>query len=57
MANAPLSVAASKQVIVEQRDGSIAHMFMRQQPITGHLLSSDDAMRCGRASDARTPRS
>jgi hypothetical protein len=32
MANAPLSVAASKQVIVEQRDGSIAHMFMRQQP-------------------------
>ncbi|MDN5925628.1 MAG: crotonase/enoyl-CoA hydratase family protein [Hyphomicrobiales bacterium] len=42
-ANAPLAVAASKRVIVEQVDWPLAELFDRQQPITGHLLSSDDA--------------
>ena len=43
IANAPLAVAASKQVIVEQRDWPIAEMFTRQEAITGHLLKSADA--------------
>ena len=43
IANAPLAVAASKRVIVEQRDWSIADMFNRQQTITGQLLTSEDA--------------
>jgi enoyl-CoA hydratase len=43
MANAPLAVAASKRVIVEQRDWSTADMFERQEFITGHLLNSEDA--------------
>ena len=43
IANAPLAVAASKRVIVEQRDWPIAEMFERQQAITGGLLSSEDA--------------
>ena len=43
IANAPLAVAASKRVIVEQRDWPIADMFNRQQIITGQLLTSEDA--------------
>ncbi|MGS0743226.1 crotonase/enoyl-CoA hydratase family protein [Glaciimonas sp. GG7] len=43
LANAPLSVAASKRVIVEQRDWSIADMFVRQEAITGPVLRSNDA--------------
>jgi len=43
IANAPLAVAASKRVIVEQRDWPIADMFNRQQAITGQLLTSEDA--------------
>lgn len=43
MPNAPLAVAASKRVIIEQRDWPIAEMFDRQEPITGHLLGSEDA--------------
>ena len=43
IANAPLSVAASKRVIVEQRDWPIAEMFVRQQEITGPVLQSADA--------------
>lgn len=43
MINAPLAVAASKQVIIEQRDWSIDEMFARQESITGHLLKSVDA--------------
>ena len=42
-ANAPLSVAASKQVVIEQRDWPIAEMFARQELITGHLLKTADA--------------
>jgi enoyl-CoA hydratase len=43
IANAPMSVAASKRVIVEQRDWPIAEMFARQQEITGPVLASEDA--------------
>ncbi|MBL8385288.1 MAG: crotonase/enoyl-CoA hydratase family protein [Burkholderiales bacterium] len=43
VANAPLSVAASKRVIVEQRDWPIAEMFARQQEITAPVLASADA--------------
>lgn len=43
LANAPLSVAASKRVIVEQQDWPLAEMFARQQEITGPVLVSRDA--------------
>ena len=43
IANAPLSVAASKRVMVEQRDWPLAEMFSRQQEITGPVLQSADA--------------
>lgn len=43
IANAPLAVAASKRVIVEQRDWPLAEMFARQEHITGHLLGTEDA--------------
>ena len=41
--NAPLALAASKRVIVEQRDWKNAEMFERQAEITGGLLASEDA--------------
>jgi enoyl-CoA hydratase len=43
IANAPLAVAASKRVIVEQRDWALDEMFKRQEEITGYLLKSEDA--------------
>ncbi len=43
IANAPMSVAASKRVIVEQQDWPLAEMFARQQEITGPVLASEDA--------------
>jgi enoyl-CoA hydratase len=43
IANAPMSVAASKRVMVEQQDWTLEEMFARQAEITGHLLASDDA--------------
>lgn len=43
IANAPLSVAASKRVITEQRDWSTAESFDRQEEITGPVLASADA--------------
>jgi len=43
LANAPLAVAASKRVIIEQRDWPLADMFVRQEGIAGHLLASADA--------------
>ena len=43
IANAPLSVAASKRVIVEQRDWPLDEMFARQQAITGPVIASVDA--------------
>ena len=49
VANAPMSVAASKRVIVEQRDWSIDEMFERQLAITGPVLASEDAREGARA--------
>jgi enoyl-CoA hydratase len=43
MANAPMSLAASKRVIVEQRDWALSEMFERQAEITGPVLASEDA--------------
>ena len=43
IANAPLSVAASKRVISEQRDWPSAEMFARQLEITAPILASEDA--------------
>ena len=43
IANAPLSVAASKRVIVEQRDWPLDEMFARQQEITAPVIASSDA--------------
>ena len=43
IANAPLSVAASKRVINEQRDWPLGEMFARQQEITAPVLASADA--------------
>lgn len=55
MANAPLAVAASKQVIVEQRDWKTEEMFARQEAITGHLLTSKDAVEGATAFAERRP--
>ncbi len=43
IANAPLSVAASKRVIIEQRDWPLSEMFARQHEITGPVIASADA--------------
>ena len=43
IANAPMSVAASKRVIQEQRDWPIEKMFELQEPITSPVLASEDA--------------
>jgi len=57
IANAPLAVAASKRVIVEQRNWSDAESFDRQDEITGHLLSSADAREGAMAfKEKRAPR-
>jgi enoyl-CoA hydratase len=54
--NAPLAVAASKRVVTEQVDWSLAEMFARQQPITGDLLNSEDAREGARAfAEKRSP--
>lgn len=43
IANAPLSVAVSKRVIIEQRDWPLDEMFARQQALTGPVIASEDA--------------
>lgn len=55
IANAPMSVAASKRVIVGQRDWPIADMFARQQEITGPVLASEDAREGAAAFAERRP--
>lgn len=56
VANAPLSVAASKRVIVEQRDWPLADMFARQESITRPVLDSADAKEGARAfAEKRAP--
>jgi enoyl-CoA hydratase len=57
IANAPLSVAASKRVMVESRDWSLDEMFARQQDITGPVLASADAREGAAAfAEKRAPR-
>jgi enoyl-CoA hydratase len=55
IANAPMSIAASKRVIVEQRDWSIAEMWARQQDITRPVLASEDAREGAAAFAERRP--
>ena len=43
LANAPMSVAASKRVIVAQQDWMLAEMWTRQAEITAPVLASKDA--------------
>lgn len=43
LANAPMSLAASKRVIVEQIDWPLDEMWTRQAAITGPVLASRDA--------------
>ena len=57
VANAPMSIAASKRVIVESRDWPLAEMFARQQEITGPVLASADAREGAAAfAERRAPR-
>lgn len=57
IANAPMSVAASKRVMVEQQDWTLEEMFARQAEITGHLLASEDAREGATAfAEKRAPR-
>jgi len=42
-ANGPLSVAASKRVVVESQDWSAAEMWDRQKALTEHVFTSADA--------------
>ncbi len=57
VANAPLSIAASKRVIVESRDWQTGEMFARQQAITGPVLASADAKEGAAAfAERRAPR-
>lgn len=54
--NAPMSVAASKRVIVEQRDWPLDELFERQESITRPVLSSEDAKEGARAfAEKRAP--
>lgn len=55
LANAPMSVAASKRVIVEQRDWTLAEMFARQAEITAPVLASADAKEGAAAFAERRP--
>lgn len=57
IANAPMSVAASKRVITEQRDWSTAESFARQAEITDPVLRSADAKEGAAAfAEKRAPR-
>ncbi len=57
IANAPLAVAASKRVIIEQRDWSDAESFDRQESIAGHVIASADAREGATAfKEKRAPR-
>lgn len=54
--NAPLSLAASKRVIIEQRNWSTDEDFDRQADITGPVLASQDAREGARAfAEKRAP--
>ena len=56
VANAPMSVAASKRVITEQRDWTTDEQFDRQAEITAAVLASQDAKEGARAfTEKRAP--
>jgi len=55
IANAPLSVAASKRVMVEQQDWPLAEMWANQAAITGPVLASADAREGSAAFAERRP--
>lgn len=55
VANAPMSLAASKRVMVEQQDWPLDDMFARQKPITDPVLSSEDAQEGARAFAQKRP--
>ncbi len=56
-ANAPLSLKATKQIIVESADWSREEMFAKQSPITNKIFTSKDAMEGAAAfAEKRTPR-
>ncbi len=55
VANAPMSIAASKRVIVESQDWPLDEMFARQQAITGPVLASADAKEGAAAFAERRP--
>ncbi len=55
LANAPLSVGLSKQVIVEQLDWPLDEMFARQDAVLGHVLRSADAQEGARAFIEKRP--
>jgi enoyl-CoA hydratase len=57
IANAPMAVAASKQVMTQQADWSIEERFARQAQITGPVLASHDAIEGSRAfTEKRSPK-
>jgi enoyl-CoA hydratase len=57
VANAPLAVAASKRVILEQQDWTASESVLRQRPITDPVGASEDAREGARAfADKREPR-
>jgi enoyl-CoA hydratase len=55
LANAPLSVQLSKQVIVEQRDWPLAEQFARQDAVLGDFRSLNDAKEGARAFVEKRP--
>ncbi len=55
IANAPMSVATSKRVGVEQRDWPLDRMFALQDPITAPVLASKDAREGALAFAQRRP--
>jgi enoyl-CoA hydratase len=56
-ANAPLSLKATKQIIVESADWSREEMFAKQNPITNKIFTSKDAMEGAAAfAEKRAPR-
>lgn len=56
-ANAPLSVAASKRIVLESVDWPEAEMFARQQAIAAAVIASEDAKEGSRAfAEKRAPR-
>ena len=57
VANAPMSIAVTKRVMVESRDWPLAEMFERQRAYTDPVLASEDAREGAAAfAERRTPK-